>query len=687
MTKVTVMWGHTKALHCIHHGYVPLQMLSESLPHWTIPQRKTLLTITRCQTFPALNTTVYSRLHDELISTVPLPGNRTTTLRDIILPISEFLDSPILSGYISMLVRSAPHEDLNGVEREFEEGIRKELSAAVEVYRPPSLHWDSVLSPRIQDRRLPLHEWYPVDVDLHTEIYMRLRSACQSMRGRIFFPDTSNKTMGMEACQEFSRCFPFVERPEDKPRYSLWDFERAYSQTGIQVRGRAELRMAFKYNDLKPRLYYARGSDQHPSSRYIQEIANILIDSLPCTHRFSRFFLSSIQGESGETAFIYDYASFTSGMEELKSALESLSKLCDGIEIITVDTYRGLVSQDLGKLLREYNSQCNDFVPFDIRRVSGLSSEETEPYPRHTCGMLGIPGNISFCTLFHGIHLSVILGSLSKGKAVGDDAGGWNLIKKKENLIEMLSNLGSISAPKMNFWKPGGDPDKEDETWHYVKRPIDRYETRLVQGVQASWPAVPELLHLADGIHTTSSQRLTEHEKMKKTASMLLSFVLQLQSFEPREFEIVFLDRFIRTMVDASGLREYESRSNKRFVYPSSFTRRKPIDELKDQYWHQLVWIPEDVSHVVLERPEKGIGFVGRSNKAIELASGLGFAVIEPKMKGILPSLSEEDFDRWLSKKISPAYDIFIYERCPSWLFDVIQLQYDFIHVDPAGMS
>jgi len=686
LIKVTMSLCYAQALRILHHGYPALNTLDTSFPYWSISQRKALVTISRTQTVPEDKTTTANRLRTELWSLVQMPSSGDSIrLRDLIRPLEAFIESPILSGYLSMLARSAPYESLEGMREELRENIGKEISSSQERYHPCAFNWDSIFSRNARARSFPILEGYPVSQELHDEIHHSLTRSRNSLHGQTLYPDLSNKTIGIEGQQNIRLNFgSILERPGEQPEYSLWDLERIRVHHGVEVSGRTEVRWAWKYNDLKPRIYYARGPDQHHSSKYIQEVFNTFIDSLPTTHRFLRFFIQSVQGASEETAFIYDYSSFTSYLEEIRNFTEALGRFCQGIVITTIDLARGPVLCDLGKMISDYNIHCNCDPEFDGRGILGVPFED-DLFLRHTCGMLGVPGNISSCTLLHGIHLAILLGSLVKGKVVGDDAAGWKVLSKygRVDLLEKLSNIGKISAPKMNFWEPDDDADEqEDSTWHYVKRPIDRYLNRLAQGRQAVWPSIPEILNLVDEIHTSSNSRLTVHERFKKISSMLLSFILQFSSYQPAELESFFIDRFLRTMISRSGLSKYESESGRSFVYPHRYFGGHPVDELKDLYWTRSVTIPDDVTMHNLRFPGKEMAYVGRSNKAIQISVGLGHCVVENRWRQILPCYEEAKFDAYLSKDLTPVYDIFIKISIPSWLFRLVEDRYTQSHVD-----
>jgi len=75
----------------------------------------------------------------------------------------------------------------------------------------------------------------------------------------------------------------------DRGAISLTEVERLRYFERQDVDGPIEVRKAWRYNDLKPRVYYARGGVTHTVSRYVQPIMNVFIDSLPEVHRHNRF--------------------------------------------------------------------------------------------------------------------------------------------------------------------------------------------------------------------------------------------------------------------------------------------------------------------------------------------------------------------------------------------------------------
>jgi len=387
---------------------------------------------------------------------------------------------------------------------------------------------------------------------------------------------------------------------------STQGLEWIYSRTGSTICGETEMRSAWKYTDLKPRVYYARGPDQYYASRYIQEIFNILIDSLPITERFLRFYHSGIRLEHDETLFIYDYSSFTSRLDEVKCFIRRLAGFCSGTSVMLIDTYHGVVKKDLGELLSEYVEACNDFPNFDINRWPEESVQD-DHIRTHTTGMLGVPGNITSCTLLHGIHLAIILESLIKGKCVGDDAIGGKKIQSVRNLGEQINGIGEASMPKGATWEKDDDGEK-DLTWNYVKRPINRVEGRIAVGELLTFPTIPGFFNLADGIHTHI--HLEDDVLGKRQANMLWSLCRSVDRLGRTltEEEEELINEFVYVFGREAGTTLHPSYRTHEYVYPRGFEQGLWKKSMLIDLWNKPVMIPRGDSgdYDEPERPQTG---------------------------------------------------------------------------------
>ncbi len=67
---------------------------------------------------------------------------------------------------------------------------------------------------------------------------------------------------------------PLSESPLVTPRDCL----KLYAETGGYVEGPVEMRSAWKYAQIGPRIYFARGGDVLKTSQYLQPLVNLIIE-------------------------------------------------------------------------------------------------------------------------------------------------------------------------------------------------------------------------------------------------------------------------------------------------------------------------------------------------------------------------------------------------------------------------
>jgi hypothetical protein len=630
---------------------------------------------------PTLRSTFYHKLQ-----------KREVRILDYIRPLDE-LRSPILSGLLSMAARSLPHDHVGAIQQELEEGISKEVQAAVEEFRPVHFDWDPILSEDKSFRNNPIAEGYPANGQVHEEIFRRLKVSLRRLSGSLLYPDYSKKTLGQGAVVNMS---PFVKKyyaEEEREMYTTLGLERIYHEFGFWFRGFTEVRWAWKFNDLKPRVYYARGPDQYRWSRFIQAVFNVFVDAFPNTHRFQRFQTFQIVGKPLQTCFIYDYSSFTSTLQEVTDFTLRLAEFCRGTIVTVVDSREGLIDVDLGDMLKDYSTHCVEYPKFDLSKVSGMPPGECVGV--HTCGMLGVPGNISSCTLLHGIHLSIVLSSLLNNKAVGDDALGWKELQnniEKRCLLRHLSGIGKLSFSKMVFWDPEDeDADPDQTTWNYVKRPAVRLGNRLVSRDQAVWPSVSVVLSIPDGIHTIFPPE-TEYLRLKKTCNMLLSFVLQFEFFAVSEEESIVIDRYVRHILKIGQIeKRLKSLGLHEMIYPRGFRTSDVKRDMVEDYWNSVVRLPIEFHPNMVEDFDVFKVMRGAMSPGWKLAKDLGYAEIEPCFERYLVRDAEDLFLKYLSKMIRGACDFRIVKKLPDFLESLIRSEYlatnPYPYVDPEEYS
>jgi hypothetical protein len=229
--------------------------------------------------------------------------------------------------------------------------------------------------------------------------------------------------------------------------------------------------------------------------------------------------------EADEILLIYDYSSFTSNLTGIRRFTEALGDYFIDFHITVLDPHHGPTQISLGQLLLDYNAEANLYPEFDASEVL----EVEEVVLRHSCGMLGVPGNISSCTLLHGIHLSTLVQAIRKNKVVGDDAIA--AIKKLtfDDVIEAIADLGDVAREKMEEWSWNlDDEERIDERYDYKKRPINRMENIIFTGFLIDFPPL-NLFGIINPFHRPDD--VSYLDSRRKAIRSICTFQNQLASF------------------------------------------------------------------------------------------------------------------------------------------------------------
>jgi len=333
-----------------------------------------------------------------------------------------------------------------------------------------------------------------------------------------------------------------------------------------------------------------------------------------------------------------------------------------------VDTYRGVVQYDLGDVIAQYNDQCNLYPSFDAWKALDPDSPESI-YLNHTTGMLGIPGNIAFCSLLHAIHTFCVLGD-SAFKVVGDDAIAWAQSGSLPTVIDSLQSIGLLSQEKVEVWRYYEEMDESFvHIWHYMKRPLEILLSRPYVGSMANFPPLALLFRWSDNSHTVPPMGFNR-ASCKKIANVLLSFVADLSSVDMQEKDIVLADRFVKLIVRRSLLafEHLWQGTGPRLIYPSRFTHRNYTHDLVEDYWNVVVSVPETrlpsfPEEIVLLEP-----FRYYWTQPMKIARDMGWVDVEQVRRSFVVRDDEDAFLLFLSKSYRAVYDITVLESCPVWM-------------------
>jgi len=465
----------------------------------------------------------------------------------------------VFSGVINNLCRSAPFLNLsnNEVDENRMESWEKEIGATQELDQPQKLDYRCWFSDDSMDIHRPLGDHLPPAPRHNHRIREAFREWRESLRGAVFYPQIQpSKSVSRQTAQQYQEKVSGHDQVGDN-RVSSAMLERWYADTGMEIGGPCEIRQAWKYNDLTPRTYFSQGGTTFHSSKHIRQVPNSLAAMFPETHFLSRFSIHDLALESFKTAFIYDYISFTSLLAELKYFLEELASFTEEIEIIVIDSHQGPLNWFLGSLIREYNQACNTRGDFMVQRYDEYDSNL---YQHHLAGFLGVYGNIAFSTILHGLHACQLGGDLSEAKCVGDDVFGviaFDRETTRDTLIARVQVLGRVQQSKFRFWEYRDleFENDDDRAWPYIKRPLDRFQNRMIHEPGLFLPIFGLINPIPDGIHEGEEDLET---RIRILAHQTFSTIRQARALYPplEGIQVDSLRSYLKTLYKATGCQE-----------------------------------------------------------------------------------------------------------------------------------
>lgn len=490
-----------------------------------------------------------------------------------------FLDH-LTAAIIAHAIRVAPGIDEEEFRSMFLKTVAKELSSAIEVYDHVPLDFSSIFSSDPTHRSNPICSRMPPEEEVASDTYLKFCDLRHSLSGKTIFPRGGHRTVGRKVVDSFWQsyrawgCVFMHEEGRDTVGVTVDDCLRLYLETGGYPDGPVEMRTSWTYSQINPRVYYARGGNVQAIAQYMQEIVNIIIDAFPEVHRVDRFSPPSAPLADDDVEIIYDYASFTSTLDAIVPFVDALSGFFTGVIVRIVDPREGLLHVDLGSLFAEYNRVCNQYQQFDISRLN--LTDDPDTLLAHTCGMLGVEGNIFLATLLHGLFLRFLSG-LHRSKCVGDDArfhhktrDGMFSDDDKEYVFWVLNSIGILNFDKITAFVLRPD---NDQAFRYIKRPVYRSENIMISGLLLTLPSQIPLTGAYDDFHTI---RPTKAHPCRVVFKQIIRFLDNLETnsvtikeefpSHPIVIHIAFLCRLLREK-DSDGRYSEVGRSNYRTFY------------------------------------------------------------------------------------------------------------------------
>lgn len=286
-----------------------------------------------------------------------------------------FKETVLFYSLFLNILLECPYDDYQSVIESKSQTVEKELKAAVTTYHPTELDYYFLT----HERNLDIVP-FAKNIPQCQEVGHVIHAVFNQFRPPSLFPKISTKLVdGIR-----DRISLLLKDEGIKGDYG--DVERVYMELGVQISSHTIVKSAWKFNDLKPRVFYSCGATRDHVAKYIQPVFNALVDLFPAVHTFQRHTISDISISRADIVVYYDYTSFTTSLHEVTNFLIALSKFFKGSPVDIFDFALGWISVDLGELLEDYAEHCNSDADFDVSKILDL---EEELIIQHNTGMLG----------------------------------------------------------------------------------------------------------------------------------------------------------------------------------------------------------------------------------------------------------------------------------------------------------
>lgn len=256
----------------------------------------------------------------------------------------------------------------------------------------------------------------------------------------IHYPRATYKNISRQGRKELSEQMEIDL--EDVPIVGQNHLQRLYMKTGYRGQRGGELRQKWYPANAKPRTYYAQGPYTYHSSAVLQDCLGWANDEFNHTSKRSKLRPTRILLTYGERKFlrVFDLESFTSRATIIREFVEHLAVFAAGTSFTYMDAREGLITEDFGGVLAEYNRRANYNTPMSYERVlPDMLGMDTK---HHMAGCLGVYGNMALSTLLHGALMLALTGDEDKGNVAGDDGCLERCDEDDFMVDEMIAAMG-----------------------------------------------------------------------------------------------------------------------------------------------------------------------------------------------------------------------------------------------------
>jgi hypothetical protein len=436
----------------------------------------------------------------------------------------------IRSFFLSVLLScEAPHQYIDEAS---EEGLNKELKALMDSFQEGTMQISTRYLDGGRDNRT-YEGWETISRHIVDSFYQKMKK-----KSALYPQVNRTKNVGRETAFAYS----YWDPSKDIVDVTTADLQLLEYRLGVKIQGPCEVRRHFKFNDIKPRIYFAQGGTAFFNSRYMKYVAVELMESISATTMKNRddpiYFLNTYSSWDDNIVMNWDLSSFTSTLQELRHFLHCFNRVLERrygrAQVSIFDWKTGSTQVSLVKMIDEYNNNMNYHPDFSLIRLADIHETQGSTLSSRNGGLLGVPGNIGFSTFLHGLVSERACGD-GNAICVGDDAMAVGSTRSLEILKQDISRIGRIAPEKF-------DEIKFYEDTKFLKRRVEFNPNGLViDKLLFSIPVTYDFLGIEPyGRTTTNTPWIRRCKRMCQTFGAelwkFLSFTMETTDQDIKDF-------------------------------------------------------------------------------------------------------------------------------------------------------
>lgn len=584
----------------------------------------------------------------------------------------DMITTALFSGLILDICRSAPLKT-DQIKSEQIKAWGKEYSVCTRERLPHRINFDVLF--REECRNESITPYVAPNPRMADYVRSRLELWREETCQKLHYPRLSTKQSSYDTMRHYEELTGekwVTESREGGVEFNQLVLERFYCETGYEIPGVSEMRQKWYKSGTTPRTYFAQGGTTFSKSKYMQGMFLDLVDHLDCTNHVSRLNPSRILLDDPEDYLrIYDLSSFTSNCHEQASFCSHLASFCSGYSLRLFDSCKGIILEDLGHLISEFNQVCNEFPLFSLERLD--KSEHLGPISHTNASFLGVYGNLATCTFLHGAVVLQAFDSPDSLNVAGDDGHFRQKPGFEDVVTDLIRSIGVVETTK--------EFDSREDGAVCLKRGLYQHSGRIYQKLMVIWPSfhsLGTLLGFRSPQFSPFDPGMSKNDFRNLVGNEILRFLSHLYYAKIQE-NIDFVLQFLLFYYQQTNLPEYGSlpQCNGKFLCPvlptskDDLYREHPLDKLLRTTYNGSAMVTCSWDEARFDDETEGIGYSvgyswrGRMTGYLSHMQKLGFVQSEKLKEFVWGDWGferlKEDFDPYRI----PVYDFLVLEDIP----------------------